>query len=251
MTPTTGRAVSVPGHRRIAGIVTVAIMLSGFGLSGCSIIKAVNKVRTTVEQNKGIIDTFTTSLKSGEGTTFEATYMSTGSSPATVLYAVKPPKGLAFSETQTGSVSSSDLHIVVNTSGEYACTPPTAGAGWTCRKLPKATAAVQNEIFNFYTPAHWVFFLKEFALAAGFAGDKISTSSMTVNGFSMQCVDFQASGVRGTSTICSTSQHILGYVKVATSTTTFEIKSYTAAPSASLFALPAGAKITTTRQGNS
>ena len=42
---------------------------------------------------------------------------------------------------------------------------------------------------------------------------------MTVNGFSMSCVDLQASGVPGTSTICTTSQGILGYVKVASDAT--------------------------------
>jgi hypothetical protein len=34
-------------------------------------------------------------------------------------------------------------------------------------------------------------------------------------------------------------------VKVATDSTTFEIKTYSTSPPASLFALPAGAKITT------
>ena len=96
---------------------------------------------------------------------------------------------------------------------------------------------------SFYTPSHWVTFLKDFSLAAGFAGDQVSSSSMTVNGFSMSCVDFVASGVPGKSTICTTSQGILGYVKVASESTSFEIKSYSSSPSASLFQLPPGAKV--------
>ena len=87
--------------------------------------------------------------------------------------------------------------------------------------------------------------MRDFSLAAGFAGDSITKSSMTLNGFGMQCVDFHAPGVPGTSTICTTAQGILGYVKVASDATTFEIKSYSASPPRSLFALPAGAKITT------
>ena len=67
-----------------------------------------------------------------------------------------------------------------------------AGSG-----LGKASALVQNRIFDLYTPAHWVAFLKGFALAAGFAGDKVSTSNKTVNGFAMSCVDFRASGIPG------------------------------------------------------
>ena len=47
------------------------------------------------------------------------------------------------------------------------CSPPGSGhARWTCQKLGKASAAVQNQILGFYTPAHWIAFLKTFALAA-------------------------------------------------------------------------------------
>jgi hypothetical protein len=37
----------------------------------------------------------------------------------------------------------------------------------------------------------------------------------------------------------------LGYVRVASNSTSFELKSYSTSPPASLFALPAGAKVTT------
>jgi hypothetical protein len=65
----------------------------------------------------------------------------------------------------------------------------------------------------------------------------------------MQCVDFEASGIPGKSRICTTAQHLLGYVDVATEPTAFEIVSYSPSPPASLFQLPAGAKITTTKIG--
>jgi hypothetical protein len=72
---------------------------------------------------------------------------------------------------------------------------------------------------------------------------------MSLNGFNMNCVDLVASGVPGTSTICSTSQGILGYVKVASDSTSFQIKSYSTSPPSSLFELPPGAKVTTSSQG--
>ena len=176
--------------------------------------------------------------------------MTTGSAPATIVYAVQPPKGLAFKDTVKGG-NGAGVDLVVNSSGEYACTPPGTGAGsrWTCQKLGKASALVQNRIFDLYTPAHWVAFLKGFALAAGFAGDKVSTSHKTVNGFVMSCVDFRASGIAGTSTICSTAQGILGYVKVAGDSTSFRIKSYTTSPSPALFRLPPGAAVTNVKNG--
>lgn len=58
-------------------------------------------------------------------------------------------------------------------------------------------------------------FLKGFSLAAGFAGDKVTTSTKSLNGFTMPCVDFRAAGETGRSTICTAKQGILGYVKVA------------------------------------
>jgi hypothetical protein len=110
--------------------------------------------------------------------------------------------------------------------------------------LSPGDAQEQNAIFDFYTPAHWVNFLKGFSLAAGFAGDKVTSSTMTVNGFAMSCVDFSTPGESGESTICTTAQGILGYVKVAGDSTSFEIKSYSATPDASLFQLPPGATVT-------
>jgi hypothetical protein len=251
MIPSTDRA-AVPGRHRTAAVaaIAVALMLSGFGLTGCGIVKAVNKVAHTVQANKATIDQFATGLKSGQATTFEATYVTTGSSPTKIIYAVRPPKGLAFKDTASGGSNQgiSALDIVVNSSGEYACSPPVSGSGsgprWTCQQLGAASAATQNKIFGFYTPSHWVVFLRDFSLAAGFAGDKVTTSNMTLNGFSMHCVDFRAAGIPGTSKICTTTQGILGYVKVASDATSFELKSYSASPSASLFKLPRGAKVT-------
>jgi hypothetical protein len=251
MIASTDRAVIALGRRHATWIVAAAVALGSLGLAGCSIVRAVKNVSHLVEHNRGIINTFTTTLKANAGTTFEATYVTTGTSPTTVVYAVKPPKDLAFRSFPSGPASSSggDVEIIVNSSGEYSCSRLGSAATWTCQKLDPATAAVKKAIFGFYTPSHWVNFLKGFALAAGFAGDKVTTSSMTVNGFSMNCVDFVAPGIKGTSTICTTSQGILGYVKVASTNTSFQIKSYTASPSASLFALPPGAKVTNLQNG--
>jgi len=199
-----------------------------------------------VEGNKATVQAFTQNLKSGGATPFEATYATKGGSPTTVTYAVQPPKDVAFTQSATGASSgTSNLDLVSNANGEYSCSQAAANSGWSCQKLGKVEAIAQNEIVGFYTPSHWVTFLTDFSIAAGFAGDKVTTSSMSVNGFSMKCVDFHAPGVKGTSTICTTAQNILGYVKVAGDAISFEIKSYTSSPSASLFQLPAGAKVTT------
>jgi hypothetical protein len=200
----------------------------------------------TVEGNKSTVDSFTENLQSSNDTPFEATYMTTGGSAATVVYAVDPSSGgLAFHETPTGS-NASNAQIIVNSSGEYVCNQSgSAAAAWSCRKLGKADAATENKIFDFYTPSHWISFLKGVSLVAGLSGDKVTTSTKSLNGFDMNCVDLVAKGVAGTSTICSTSQGILGYVSVASDSTSFEITNFSSSPAASLFQLPPGAAITT------
>jgi hypothetical protein len=250
MTTATHRFPFDPGRLRAGGILVVALTVAGLGFNACGVI---NKVKTAVHDirgNKATIDAFNTKLQSGAATTFQATYVTTGSAPATVVYAVQPPKGVAFNLTPTGGTGdTTPVHLVVNASGEYACSQPSSSAAWTCQKLGTADAQSQNEIFNLYTPAHWIGFLRNFSLAVGFAGDKVTSSTMTVNGFNLNCVDFRAPGVPGTSTICSTDQGILGYVKVASDSTSFEITAFSTSPDPSLFQLPPGATVTTGTSG--
>jgi hypothetical protein len=234
--------------RRVVA-VAAGCGLAGFALTGCIVVRAVRKVEVTVHGNAAVVNLFTSNLKSGQPSTFQVTYATTGSSPAKIVYAVRPPSELAFTDSQAGSSSAGsgtgNFELIANSGGEYLCTHPAAGtSAWSCQKLPKSGAAAERALLDFYTSAHWVSFLKGFSLAAGFAGDKISASTTTVNGFPMQCVDFVTPGVTGTSRICSTAQHLLGYVQVAGQPTGFEITSYTASPPDAVFELPAGATIT-------
>ncbi|HEY1640746.1 MAG TPA: hypothetical protein VGG35_08670 [Streptosporangiaceae bacterium] len=229
------------------------MLAASLGLAGCGglghAVSDVKKAEHDVSANKATIDQFTAGMKTGKATAFRATYTTTGDAPATVTYAVRPPHELAFREAPaSGGRASVDL--IINARGEFACSPPaSSGARWTCRKLGPARAAVQNQVLGFYTPAHWVTFLRDFSLAAGFAGDKVGSGHLTVNGFRMRCVTFRAAGIHGTSRICTTAQGILGYVKVASQPTSFEITSYTTAPRGALFQLPIGARVTTGRAG--
>ena len=232
-------------YGRRSGLVIAALMAVGVLGTGCSVVSKVRQEVHNVEGNKATIDSFTQNFQSKQDTAFEATYTTTGSAPATVVYAVDPSRGgLAFHETQTGA-NASNLQVIVNSSGEYVCNQQGSGGAWSCQKLAKADAASENNVFDIYTPAHWIAFLKGVSLVAGLAGDTVTSSTMSLNGFSMNCVDLVAHGVPGTSTICSTSQGILGYVKVAADSTSFQITNYSSSPSASLFQLPAGATITT------
>ena len=88
----------IAGHRGTATALAGAVMLSGLALAGCGVVNEVNKISHTVAGNKATIDSFTAKLQSGAATPFEAKYVTTGSTPATIVYAVQPPKGLLFKE---------------------------------------------------------------------------------------------------------------------------------------------------------
>ena len=231
-------------QRSRIGFVVVLVAV-GILAASCSTVDKIKQTVHTVEGNRTTIDSFSQNLQSTKAVPFEATYTTTGSSPATVVYAVDPSRSeLAFHETQTGAAAS-NVQIIVNASGEYLCNQSGPEGSWSCQKLSKADAATQNKIFDIYTPSHWVSFLKGVSLIAGLAGDKVTTSTKSLNGFDMNCVDLVAKGVSGTSTICSTSQGILGYVNVASDSTSFQITDYSSSPAPSLFQLPPGATVTT------
>src|SRR5215472_3661358 len=177
-----------PMFSRATWFAVAALLIAG--LTGCGVVQKINNISHAVNANRAAVKAFTQGLKSGEATPFAATYVTTGGSPAKVTYAVQPPTDVAFAETAPGS-GTANLDLVSNSSGEFSCTSATASSGWSCQKLGKAEAVAQNQIVNFYTPSHWVTFLEAFSIAAGVAGDKVTTSSMTVNGFSMHCVDFK------------------------------------------------------------
>ncbi len=236
--------VSSRGRAVVFLAAALAASAGAAAVSGCSVVSKINAVRQAVDSNRAVISTFTQGLKTGQAAAFEATYTTKGGgSPTTVTYAVQPPKDVAF--TQAAAGGGSGLDLISNAKGEYACSQ-VAGTGWVCQKLSNAEAIAQNQLVDFYTPSHWTTFLQAFSIAAGLAGDKVATSSMTVNGFAMKCLDFRAKGTTGQSTICTTPRNILGYVQVAGESTSFQLKSYQSSPAPSLFNLPAGAKVSKT-----
>lgn len=240
-----------PQKALAAGLVVLA---SASGLSGCGVISAIRKVVQTVEANRALINKFSKGLRSGEKVAFEATYVTNGEPAMTVTYAVQPPEEVALRAVPDGAGAGNlggttgTYDMVANSTGGYSCSPdevPALGTGWTCTKLASAEQVVKSGVVDIYTPAHWAAFLDVVAIAAGVAGDSVTSSTKVVNGFELNCIGLRAKGIAGTSTLCTTAQGILGYVQVAGTSTSFELKTYWTTPDASLFELPAGAKIVT------
>jgi hypothetical protein len=225
-------------------VFVVAVLVSGASaLSACSAISTIKNAIHDIRGNKAVIDGFNSKLNAAP-TTFEAVYTTSGTAPATVTYAAQVPNEVAFSLAPSGgSGNTAPVHLVQNSSGEYACNQ--SSGQWSCAKITGVDAQSQNALIDIYTPGHWVKFLSLFALAAGVAGDKVTTSTMSLNGFSMNCIDLATPGSAGTSTICTTSQGVLGFAQVTGDSTSFAITSYSSSPPASVFQLPPGAKITT------
>ena len=104
-------------HSKRIGFTVATLAMVGVLGAGCSVVSKVRNAVHNVEGNKATIDSFTQNLQSGQSSPFEVTYTTTGSAPATVLYAVDPNSGgLAFHTTQTGA-NASNLQLIVNSSG--------------------------------------------------------------------------------------------------------------------------------------
>lgn len=262
MDPNTPRAARIRRLGRTPIAALAGIVVIGCSLSGCSVIKAIHKA----VNNYDVVKNFTSKLNNPPKT-FEVTYTTTGSSPATIVYAVQPPMDVALKVTPTGSTTSNAEDFISNSSGVYSCTPSSGSTGgsapWTCDKNAKTVKVTQSAIVGIYTPQHWFDVLEGAGIVAGITGNAVTTSTKTVNGYSLQCLDLKVSNITAnktgstqtssqsttvktlTGTLCTTSQGLLGYVNVSTDSTSFEITKYATAPTSSLFNLPAGAKVTT------
>jgi uncharacterized protein YceK len=243
------KAATAVGSKAV--LVTVVIITSTLGLAGCSkIIKAVKATHNALHQAEAV-QAFSDKVKTGDATTYEVTYVTTGHPQATIVYADAPPHDFAFDTT----LADKGVRIIVSSRGQYACNRSQTGSSlgpWSCLKLKGSDVDTYRATYALYTGAYWIDFLKIYSTAAGLEGVSITSGSKTVNGFNLQCVDITSTKKNFTpSQWCVTSQGILGYVSMSSSGAAFEIKAYSSSPPSSLFQLPGGATITTIPTGTS
>ena len=191
------------------------------------------------------ISSLSSKISASDTKAYAVTYLTTGSPPVTTVYAASPPHDFAFTTTLSGS----HIDVFASSAGEYGCNRASApgSMGWTCLKLEGTAIDTYKAMYALYSGAYWIDFLKLYSVAAALHGVTISSSSITVNGFKLQCAVVVSGKApnQTTSKVCVTSHGILGYVSVAAKAADFEIKSYSSSPAASLFQLPAGATVTT------
>jgi hypothetical protein len=232
--------------RRETILLAALVAAIALGLTGCSAVsKAISTVKAVhnIMHGSAAINSLTAKINAGDNAAYDVTYVTTGSSPATINYAAQPPNDFAFDD----STSTSELMVFAGSAGQFECNRPKAGATWQCLKTDVSGVNTTKLMYALYSGSYWIDFLKLYSVAAALHGVTISSSSMTVNGFKLQCAVVVSGKApnQSTSKVCVTSQGILGYVSVAAKAADFEIKSYSSSPAASLFQLPAGATVTT------
>jgi len=237
------RAGATPKPSRRAILVTVVVVTTVLGLTGCSkVINAIKAVHNVLHQGAAI-SALSNKIKAADNKPYEVSYVTTGSYPVVTEYAESPPHDFAFSTTISGKV----LDVVSNSTGEFACSRSSSpGSTWSCLKLGSADIETYKAMYALSSGAYWIDFLKLYSAAAALQGITIHSTSMSVNGFALSCVVITGNKNNPTnSKWCVTSQGILGYVSVSAKSADFEIKSYSSSPAASLFQTPVGATITT------
>jgi hypothetical protein len=226
--------------------VAAAALAAGVGLTGCHLGNVnISGALHNATASKKTVDQFASVLKSGQTPKFVVTYVTTGATPTLVTYAVAPPNDTSFSEAPVSAPGQTQTDLISNVSGAYSCQSGGTAAPVTCTKLGKLSAAGRFGVTTLYTPLHYVTLLRSFAVLAGLGGGKVTLSTMTVNGFSLRCINVKTPADKQPNTICTTKQNLLGYARLDGDTTAFEIKSYSASPPPGLFALPRGARVST------
>jgi len=233
-------STTTPWRRTI--LVAVVVIPGVLGLTGCSkVINAIKTVHNVLHQGAAI-SALSNKIKAADKSPYEVTYVTTGANPVTTELASSPPHELAFGTTVSGQV----IDVIQNSKGEFACSRGvSSSATWSCIEVKGAEAATYKVMYALYSGAYWIDFLRLYSAAAALQGVTIHSTTMSVNGFALQCDVIVNKKNPSTSKWCVTSEGVLGYVSVSSAKADFEIKSYSASPQASLFQVPAGATITT------
>jgi hypothetical protein len=229
-------------HRFVAGTaVTVALVLvASCGGSGNSSSTANTTNVTTggsgtttpgSSDPSAQIKSLSSAVESGQRATFKAEYKTSGAEGAeTVVIEQKLPK--TFFSSAGGT-------IINNGSATYYCT----GSGGRAQCASQSGANPITSLASIFSPAAAISAMQQAQaqLAAHLAGYSVTFTDQSFAGLAATCVNISAQGQ--TAKYCVAQNGILTYS--GTSTSSFELTSYTTNMSDSDFSLPAGATVVT------
>jgi hypothetical protein len=175
------------------------------------------------------------SAQHASNSTFSLTYVSTGSSPSTVILEQKPPMQLFKSGTG---------EVVFDGRKAYYC--DTSSTPATCMSYGSAGSSPLGSMMSAYDAGTYAGIMKgwEGLVSAGIAGYHISFSTATFAGQPSDCVTWDYQGDKAK--YCVTTSGVLAFVGggSGSSSSTFELTKYSTSVSAADFSLPKGATIT-------
>ena len=196
------------------------------------------------------LDALAQSLQNGQTQSYDATYKVTNSNGQTesVEYASSPPSNYAVSVTNAGG----NAQYIGTAAHSYACNQKSGGGAWSCFDLGTSGLGAYAGLVQLYQGKFWYQDVVAIKAYAGLAGFKVSTSTRSLAGQSLNCVSWSGgpTGQNSGGEVCVTTSGILGYVHAEAGNTTFELQSLSTSPPASKFQPPAGATITSMPGGS-
>jgi hypothetical protein len=207
----------------------------------------------------------TNTINRAKKMTYYAQYVSySGSNPQTTVTIAQAPPKSNFSSASGSVINNGKTTYYCGTSGNSGdsgnsgnsgnsgsstTTTTTSKNAVTCVASKGSNPLLGLESFFSPTIALTLFSEAKNATVARALGIKVSSSSATFAGQPSTCVSVSVKGK--SSKYCVTKQGILSYSGSSSSSSYFKLTKYSSKPPASLFAVPAGATITTLPGGAS
>ncbi len=247
-------------HVRVRRALVIPVLAVGALLASCgSSSSSSNTTSTTGAPTTGSgstssggssseLQTFGGTIKAAKSATFKAVYTSTssGSGPQTITLAQAPPKQ-SFSTTD----SSGSTSTLLNTgTGTYVC-DSSSSAPPTCTSMTGlGGAGALSSIISVYNGTSALTAIQgwQSIAAAHLTGVSLTFTKDTIAGQAVRCANWKYQG--SSTTYCVTDSGVLAKVSTSggptsSSSSGFELTSFTTSPPASDFELPAGATVVT------
>jgi hypothetical protein len=249
-----GRTGSI-GWAVIATLATAGALLAACGGSSSSATTTTaggSSTSTTSGGGTSQLRSFGGTIRSAKNATFKAVYTSTstGGTTQTITLEQSPPKQV-FSTTDSSGTVSTLLNTGATT---YACTTESGGTA-TCTSMGSVVGAgALSALIGVYDGSAALTAIEgwQTIVASHLTGVSLTFTNTTIAGQPVRCANWKYHG--SSAVYCVTDKGVLAKVvssdtSGSTSTSSFELTSFTTSPPASDFELPAGATVVTVPSG--
>ena len=240
--------------RLVTPLLAVGLVLAdGGGSSSSSTTTGAHASAPTSSGGSSTeLQTFGGTIKAAENATFQAVYTSTSSSGGTQTITLEqsPPKRAFTTTDSSGSVST----LLTTGSATYACTTDPGGTP-TCTSMSSSTGAgARSSLIGIYNGSTALAAIEgwQTVVAAHVSGVPLTFTDTTIAGQPVRCANWRYQGSSATYCVTDTgapTEVVTTDGSASASGSGFELTSFTTAPPASDFAVPAGATVVTIPTG--